>query len=590
MKSKLTAALLSALILSGCSRLSTIAEKDSSLPENTSDSAQQTAYEGDFTVPEAPDDAILEAAFVAEARKVCISWSPKNGYKLDLFKDAEAMAALKSLLTDELYREYLDFSGESISYEEYEEKMLADFDIAPEDYNRYELIFMIKNQQTDNISDYSIYNRSAFYAAWQKLLTEPYFAQLCTNRRADVVEIYCDTDGEDLRVTAYADGNVLFENDAASLISILGGAKLPIDTKSLYISTDLITSQELLALKTKYDAVLTEFINADGENIINAEEIAENLPELEKLSIHTDSNIYSFLRIAEMEKLRELELSHTVTSPYLLYNCKSLRTLTLSGCSIDLMPDPENLEELILTDCTVNFNSSFDPENLRSLTITDCSVEGLGNLADCCSLDELYIKNCSLSSADDYKELSVLYGLKKLTIENSGLKENTYKQLMKNLPNCKITAEPEPEPEPEPLPEEDTPEISYDYGNITADIITEEVDYDYLKMRYEVTNTDDVSIGNIYEYLKEKGMLEGYVKLMADYKCEYNITENVNIIDGIPDCENTEVYISVLAPSNNAEVTSGSFRIVEPGETVIIHLVPEDIVMNEVVYAAAQGE
>ena len=144
MTKKLAAVLLSALILSGCSRFSTIAEKDSSSHENTSDSAQQTTYESDFTPPALPDEDFLNTAFVDEARKVCISWSAENGYKLDLFKDAEAMAALKDLLTDELYREYLDFSGERISYEEYEEKMLADFDIAPEDYNRYELTYMIE--------------------------------------------------------------------------------------------------------------------------------------------------------------------------------------------------------------------------------------------------------------------------------------------------------------------------------------------------------------------------------------------------------------------------------------------------------------
>lgn len=590
MTKKLAAVLLSALILSGCSRFSTITEKDSSLPENTSDSAQQTTYESDFTPPALPDEDFLNTAFVDEARKVCISWSAENGYKLDLFKDAEAMAALKDLLTDELYREYLDFSGERISYEEYEEKMLADFDIAPEDYNRYELTYMIETKQYENIPDYSVYNLPAFYAVCKKLSAEPYFVGLCTNGRADVVEIYCDAKGDDLRVTAYAGGNKLFNNEAVTLINILGGVEVMHDTRSLYISTDALSSEEIADLEKEYDAVMTDFISSDGKRIINAEDIAEGLPELEKLSIHTDSNIYSFLRIAELERLRELEICNTVTSPFLLYNCKSLRTLTLRGCSIDLMPDPENLEELILTDCTVNFNSSFDPENLRSITLQDCSVEGLGNLTDCFRLKELYIENCTLSSADDFKELSELYGLEKLTIENSGLTESTFKQLKRALPDCDITAE----PEPDPLPVESTvtSEPPYDSDSmILTHTIIQSTGDEYWTTRYYITNiTEDQSIQRLYELMSKRGLLDGYGKMFVCFDSEYDVTEYVNITDGIPDCENTEIYISVLASSNNDEITSGSFRIVEPGETVTVFLAPEDIVMNEVVYAAAQGE
>lgn len=100
-----------------------------------------------------------------------------------------------------------------------------------------------------------------------------------------------------------------------------------------------------------------------------------------------------------------------------LQNMPSLKSLTLSGCSLtsenmQVIGSVTSLEELYLSDCGLsNLSALSNLASLRILELNDNSINNLTPLKSCAALEELYLSAnalTSLSSLASLKSLSVL--------------------------------------------------------------------------------------------------------------------------------------------------------------------------------------
>lgn len=187
------------------------------------------------------------------------------------------------------------------------------------------------------------------------------------------------------------------------------------------------------------------------------------LKKLKSLGIHDfEDEDLSF--VGEMTQLEELSLSYSNKSfAKTVGNLKKLKSLTLIDmrCDMSFLSELESLEDLfVLGSYNLDITGISKLKKLKAVSIELCEFDDLSELKKCPALEELIIYNCDsnfdvkwiegsglktlkLSSGGsgsilNMDKLATLKSMASLTMDFTGISEETAKKIKKAVPKCRI--------------------------------------------------------------------------------------------------------------------------------------------------------
>ncbi len=190
---------------------------------------------------------------------------------------------------------------------------------------------------------------------------------------------------------------------------------------------------------------------------------AAKLKKLKSLSI-SDFEDEDLSFVGEMPQLEELIISYSNNSfAKTVGNLKKLKTLMLFDmqCDMSFLSELKSLEVLfVFGSYNLDITGISKLKKLKAVSVDLCEFDDLSELKKCPSLEELIIYNCDtdfdvkwiegsgikslkLSSGGDGKvknmdKLATLKSMEYLTMDFTGISEETAKKIKKAVPKCRI--------------------------------------------------------------------------------------------------------------------------------------------------------
>ncbi|MBQ2822995.1 MAG: hypothetical protein IJF18_00255 [Oscillospiraceae bacterium] len=316
----------------------------------------------------------------------------------------------------------------------------------------------------------------------------------------------------------------------------------------------------------------------------------ESSDSFEELEIITYREITAD-SLSKIKNLRSLSLKQIGNRDFsFLKETNALESLTLSNC---YMPDSHftgiyslpSLKKLAFIGMSVNFEEISRAENLSSLSVKDCSTEYLEKISECRKLSFLNIEDILDGSIDaenletfenlenlrlsdvsiyHYDSLKKLDKLKRLELIDVGITEDQLNDLRRALPSCEIIAEGLSEFS---AASHSQPETSEMIGSIRVERY--KISDPYWNKHYILKNTGTDTIDNILDFIAENGILEGSTDMIVTYSDEKMDTrEIIKIIDGAPDYDSSQIFVSAFNSNDKDSLENGEFRKLEPGMKV----------------------
>ena len=251
-------------------------------------------------------------------------------------------------------------------------------------------------------------------------------------------------------------GTTIYDN-----ISVIGNMK---NLKELNIKVGKDADLSFLKKLTKLES-----LEVRGEGIVKGLDVITSLKKLKSLDIDGfDRKQQDLSFIGDMTWLESLEVSYSnISFTKSIGNLKSLKELTLMELNngrkydISFLKELTGLEELFITDHhDLDITGISKLKKLKKLTIMLCEFDDLSELKKCSSLEELLIYNCNtdfdvnwitgtnikkifLSAGgsgiiENLDKLASLKKLEDLTLDFTGISEDTIKKIKKALPDCRI--------------------------------------------------------------------------------------------------------------------------------------------------------
>lgn len=181
--------------------------------------------------------------------------------------------------------------------------------------------------------------------------------------------------------------------DGREMLSI-GSTPIAADTKSIYITVyDDLTDEALFHTSSEgYDVVIYEYGRDfySGEKIIDIAEIAEKLPDLEKLSISPHFELIEPTALTKLTKLKELRFDAEDLEDISFFSELKTEKLGLTGVHrpVDVLSKLD-LKEITIecTPCEGVLDSIYKLKNVTELTINRFSaveptLDGIENLTE----------------------------------------------------------------------------------------------------------------------------------------------------------------------------------------------------------------
>lgn len=181
--------------------------------------------------------------------------------------------------------------------------------------------------------------------------------------------------------------------DGREMLSI-GSTPVAADTKSIYITVyDDLTDEALFHTSSEdYDVVIYEYGRDfySGEKIIDIVEIAEKLPDLEKLSISPHFELIEPTALTKLTKLKELRFDAEDLEDISFFSELKTEKLGLTGVHIPVdVLSKLDLKEITIecTPCEGVLDSIYKLKNVTELTINRFSaveptLDGIENLTE----------------------------------------------------------------------------------------------------------------------------------------------------------------------------------------------------------------
>lgn len=415
---KTTAAVIAAAMLFiGCAKGNDTAENG--IPKMQSEVSADSQSETSADVSESietesfklPDDL-----FCDNNREYMIAQLDDGTLKKISFEEYEAFAMgkmLEMMLSEDYYNEYIadDDYDPYGSYDEYKNQVLewyGEYSIDNTE-DSYSCIYSIMGSFGDEEPDYDKAASAVFGYVLRKIEQNsyPFF-----ENNDDFKLVTIEYEAKDGALLVYAGGNS--DSDRCEIASAkyitfdgeemfsIGTRPIAADTKSIYISVyDEITDPALFHTSSDgYDAVIYGFGQGyDEERIVDIAKLAENFPDLEKLSLSSHIEISEPAELAKLSDLKELRLDvEELEDISFLSQVKAkkigltgvcrpvdvLSKLDLKEITIECTPYEGVLESIYklknVTELTINRYSKTEPfftgiENLTELKRLDISVD-----------------------------------------------------------------------------------------------------------------------------------------------------------------------------------------------------------------------
>ena len=417
----------------------TTSAESTSAEIETSVSASETTLES-ITLSEVSEGDSGDGLFSGNEPYVTIGLRRVGGY--ERISDAKLTAItmsgiMKEMLTEEYYTENIkdsEFYSDYESFEEYKEDVLETYGISEEDFSAaedYSVFFYVMSYSTDENADYSAAGKCAFEHVIGRL--EGKDIEPDENEPANSIVICYGIDGDNLFVDA--EGYISDEyceisnNEYTSLsgkeIITVGKTPVPADTKSLYISAYDESRANILddSAHNEYDVVIYDYsVEKDefGHSFLDTAELAEKLPNLEKLYLSAYVDIGDLSAFSNFENLRELHIDVMGWTDISALSGLKTDRLEISGlsCPADVFAELD-VDEICIS-CTPSegmLESIYKLKNVSELTIgrfsdTEPIFEGIGNMSGLKKLDisadpEFTVDFAPLAELDNVTELEI---------------------------------------------------------------------------------------------------------------------------------------------------------------------------------------
>lgn len=442
---KIAAVTAAVMLLGGCAKKSDTVETAVSetqgetsittLADTTCDSVSEVFEAESFAIDTKSSDDLFN-----ENRQDYFVAQSADG-TLKTISDAEYSAyamskMLEEMFSEEYYNEYVADSEYNSygSYEEYKKDMLewCSDEFESTDNEDYACIYGIMGYWEGEEPDYDRAARTVFDYVLETIDRNsfPFFED---NGKFKLVSI--EYEAEDGAIHIFADGNaegetceivphkfITFDGEEMMTIS---SRPVPLNTKSLYISAlDDITSLALYdAEAAEYDTAIYDYnrISGNDEPVVDISELAEKLPNLEKLFISSHIEISNSSALSKLSHLKELHIDVTEMTDLSFLSDIKVKKLSLTGvcCPVDELSKLE-LKELSINCTPYNgvLESIYKLKNVTALTIERyCPDEpiftGIENLKSLKKLDisvdsEYTADLAPLSKLDKVEDLRIL--------------------------------------------------------------------------------------------------------------------------------------------------------------------------------------
>lgn len=383
---------VSAISVSGPETITTAAGTTS---EETT-SAETTAAELAGTVPETEETSVSaestavtapDEIFNENLNMYVVALCKDGTYKKltnEEYYDITASTYVNEVMSEEYFNEYVkddEYIGID-SYEEFKKQLLESLDLTEDDLTKrdeYTRIYSIANYDGDGRN-----TDKAARAAFDHVISRTE-----TDENKNEVYITCyGIDDDIIMVDAYSflsygyrdsEEYCIAENEYISVsgreLVILGGIPVPADTKSLYISAYDETRASMIDDDTGYERVIYDYGENYGDEraVLDTAELAEKLPELERLYISAYIEVSDFSAFTEMNKLKELKINVSGCEDISALSGLKTDKLSISGlsCPANVLKDLKVKE--ISIDCEPAngvLQSIFELDNVTELTIS----------------------------------------------------------------------------------------------------------------------------------------------------------------------------------------------------------------------------
>lgn len=359
----------------------------------------------------------------------------------------------------EYYSEYKD-----MTYEEFKEKVYSEMETDPAKYDKYSMFVEVSYSGEEGYADHSAAAKRGFDFFNEKFSADSGFTShiheknntvyVSIHQRGDIISVsaaYDDKDGE----PAY-----IFEDELLCIFGenyfLIGTAAVPKDIKSLYISN----SDEKTATwisdysKEEYDAAVFEYYGSHSNDYsertpFDLTDIAEQLPELEKLYISAAIPVSGIEGLAKYDNFSALDISvwnlseeSSLKAVSALSNTEQLRVR-----DIESKDETELLKGVKAKTLAVECSCGRDDDLLKNIytvpNVTEFKMSAgfshetadLNGIAEMKSLKKLYIGGFDTV---DFAPLSGLGALEELTITgNNGMNYGSIGKI-KTLRSLKI--------------------------------------------------------------------------------------------------------------------------------------------------------
>lgn len=456
---------------------------------------------------------------------------------------------------------------EPIDYEEYISEVYVEYSMKPytgEKFSQYGMFIEVYyfNDDKDENYDNSAAAKRGFEFFAEKLSENGIVP--VDGRKHEIIEVHIYKQGDILYVTAiFEETNgsepiFFLEDEPVSLYGedyvLISDRAVPADTKSLYIfSESMEFAKKYYGYKEnsgENEAAVFDYSYTSDDNAVTVDlnEIAEKLPDLEKLYISHRINITSFEGLKKYGSFSELDISErhiTEENADSLAGLSNIKKLCL-----------RNVREKEDIEWTANAKFSelalecdYPKENMLKFVysmpkVTELSIYGL---------------------VPDLTGIEAMTNLKKLNIVSGSFDGKQIDELKKAMPQCEIAYSP------------DEKSLATVYiGDVRIE--TNDGDDYWNKVLY-VKNCGEKPVENLPEFLLQNGFTDGCEEMYISYPehdgIEYSqVTERLQITDKGIDYDNFEMYLSVLSVPDEDYTDNFRYRTIVPDceVSVLLHL------------------
>ena len=516
-------------------------------------------------------DEISDEEFPEETAAVTVSSSVPDTEAAA--ETASVTVSEKSSAADPLSMEFEDVGYTShlrfghTSEGEYEPVDYA-FSYRDEKYSKYDMIVEMSyyNENKDEDCDNSAAAKKGFDFFAEKLSEDSTFLPEVIEYKVMEVTVY--KQGDVLSVTALYDskgvGTVYFlEDEPVSLYGedyvFISDMAVPADTKSLYIfSESMEFAKKYYGYKEnsgENETAVFDYSYTSDDNAVTVDlnEIAEKLPDLEKLYISHRINITGFDGLKKYGSFSELDISER--------HIRSENADILAGLSNIKKLRLRNVREKEDIEWTANakfsefsFECDYPKEDMLKFVysmpkVTELSIYGL---------------------APDLTGIEAMTNLQKLNIVSDSHDDKQIDDLKKAMPWCKI--------------EVSSPEAKSLATVYIGDVRIETLDGDdYWNKILYVKNCGEKPVENLPEFLLQNGFTDGCEEMYISYPehdgIEYSqVVERLQITDKGIDYDNFEMFLSVLSVPDEDYTDNFRYRTIaaDTEVRVLLHFKDND--------------